>query len=570
MNTNVGIGRADALSEERDCRTQQRGRSGLTNSLKTVVVTTAIVAAFLFGLAGSASASSPITSFNITPSTTQAGGHPNISIEEQNLTRNSQPGLPQPNCDCQDPKNITFNLPTGVVGDPHATPQCTQADFGEDLCQIDSQVGITCAIISCHVPIYNLVPPPGQAGLLGFFVPLVSIPIYIDINARTGTDYGLTTSVTGLTHILPFSETDLTLWGVPADSSNNIERDGPVGCDPSGTGGGRGRPDCSGGYTSNAPVLPFLENPTSCGVALSASVENLSFDLGTSQMEAPYQATTGCDQLSFNPSLFVQPTTQQTDSASGSDVDLHVPQETSPSVPAPSEIRALTVEMPPGFTLTPNASDGKTSCSNAEARFGSEEAAQCPEFSKVGTATLTTALLPGPLSGYLYIGDPLSGHRYRFFVTAEGFNTNVKIEGLAEPNPQTGQLVLNFPNLPETPFEDFLLHFFGSERGLLATPTQCGTYPVNATFTPWDTSLPDQHSTQFFVLNSGPNGQECPPPIRPFSPGFQAGVTNGTGGAHSPFTLNLTRNDGDQELSALNVSNPARLECDPRRYPLLL
>ena len=535
-------------------------REGAGGRRSRAVVRATLVAAmvgsasFAFLPTGLASANSPITSFSITPSTTQAGGHPNIMIHETDLTRGSQT-YPEPNCGCQDPRDVTFELPTGLVGDPHATPQCSQSDFGSFQCPIDSQIGKSCvvALLSfCPLAVYNMVPAPGEAGLIAFNIPILNFPIYVVLNARTGSDYGLTSTVTGVTHVAGLSELNLTLWGVPADPSNDSERFGPRGCSPESV----FRAECHGGYSSNAAALPFLENPTSCGVTLSASEEILSYDGGVSQAQAPYPATTGCDQLSFNPSLFVQPTTQQTDSASGSDVDLHVPQESSPGVPAPSEIRALTVELPPGFTLTPNASDGKTSCLESEAHFGSEEAAECPEFSKVGSATLSTALLPGPLNGYIYIGTPEPGHPYRFFVTAEGFNTNVKIEGVAEPNSQTGQLTLNFPKLPQTPFEDFYLHFFGSERGLLATPSQCGTYPVNGTFTPWDSSLPEQHSTQFFVLNSGPNGAQCPASLRPFHPGFQAGVTNATAGVHSAFTLDLTRNDGDQELRSANVSTP--------------
>ena len=126
-------------------------------------------------------------------------------------------------------------------------------------------------------------------------------------------------------------------------------------------------PNCSPGYSSNAEVCRFSTTrpPAACRSLRLAEI--LSFDLGTSFAETPYPATTGCDQLAFNPSLFVQPTTQQTDSASGSDVNLKVPQETSPSVPSGSEIRALSVELPPGFTLTPNASDGKVACTEAEA-----------------------------------------------------------------------------------------------------------------------------------------------------------------------------------------------------------
>ena len=100
------------------------------------------------------------------------------------------------------------------------------------------------------------------------------------------------------------------------------------------------------------------------------------------------------------------------------------------------------------------------------------------------------------------------------------------------------------------------MHFFGSERGLLATPTQCGTYPVSTTFTPWDSSLGTQTSTQFFTLDSGPNGAPCPGSQRPFNPSFDAGVANKTAAVHTPFLLDVSRPDGDQNLSALKITTP--------------
>ena len=81
------------------------------------------------------------------------------------------------------------------------------------------------------------------------------------------------------------------------------------------------------------------------------------------------------------------------------------------------------------------------------------------------------------------------------------------------------------------------MHFFGSERGLLATPTRCGKYAVETDFTPWDNVLPDQDSTQFFEITSGPGGSPCPGPQRPFSPGFSAvGQVNGAG-LHGPLSV---------------------------------
>ena len=68
--------------------------------------------------------------------------------------------------------------------------------------------------------------------------------------------------------------------------------------------------------------------------------------------------------------------------------------------------------------------------------------------------------------------------------------------------------------------------------------------------------LGTQTSTQFFTLTSGPGGASCPGSQRPFNPTFSAGVTDSTAGAHSHFVLNLTRADGDQFLSGLNVTTP--------------
>ena len=276
---------------------------------------------------------------------------------------------------------------------------------------------------------------------------------------------------------------------------------------------------------------------------------------------------TGCDQLSFNPSLYAQPTTSATDSASGIDVNLSVPQQFSASTPSPTELRAATVDLPEGFSINPNAADGKTSCSDGEARFGTTEEAQCPEDSKVGSLTIESSALPGPLPGFVYLGQPEPGNRYRIFLVANGFATHVKLAGIVTANRQTGQLTITFAELPQTPLTAFNMHFFGSERGLLATPTRCGTYPVTSTFTPYDASLPEQTSTQYFTLTSGPDDHECPGSTRPFTPGFQAGSLGHSAGTHSTFAVELTRPDGDQNLMSLTVTTPPGLLATLKGIP---
>ena len=526
--------------------------------------------------AATASAATPITSFSAVPSTTQAGGHPDVELQFALKNRILQQS--QSACNCEDAKDATVHLPAGFIGNPHATPQCTIADFSSDHCPVDSQVGIVSVNASAGnflSILYNLVPPPDEAGLLGFKVFLFNTPQFTVLSSRTGSDYGLDATATSIYHgNFPLISLQEDLWGVPAEPKHDPLRlevannrgfswYGDTLCDANGT------PStidpntivmpCGSKYppvASNSPLTPFLQNPTNCDSPLMSSLEVLSYDGGLTSAEYEWPQSTGCDQLSFNPSLFAQPTTTVTDTPSGIDVNLNVPQELSPTIPSPTELRGATVTLPAGLSINPNAADGKTACTDAEASFGTEGEAHCPEFSKVGSLEIDSSALPAPLPGFVYLGQPLPGSRYRIFLVADGFATHIKLAGTVTPDPGTGQLVIAFTDLPQSPLTAFDMHFFGSERGLLATPTRCGTYPVTTTFSPWDSSLGTQTSTQFFTLNSGPEGSQCPGASRPFNPSLYTGVTDNTAGAHTRFLLDLKRNDGDQFLSELSATTP--------------
>ncbi len=516
---------------------------------------------------GLAQAESPVLGYKVSTSSTAAGGHPNINIFLWVGNRSTQ-YVPPPSCDCNDPADLHFHLPAGIIGDPHAAPRCSSLDFGNFECPTDSQVGTADLHINTElpstpcfgqgggcfefkIPVYNLIPHPGQAGLLGFFTPLLSSPVYEVISPRTESDYGLDVEILGIEHTFPLAFVNQEMWGVPANEEHLNERL-PIGCEPLFNFNGK----CSPGVPSTSPERPFLTNPTTCGVPLKGTVDVRSYDGAFSHGETSYPETDGCDLLSFNPSLFAQPTTTATDSATGLDVDLQVPQTSSPTVPSPSELRSNVLALPPGLTLNANAADGKVACSDVEARFGSREEAECPEDAKIGTLSLTSSALPGPLPGYVYIGEPKPGERFRIFLIADGFDVHVKLVGVVRPDPQTGQLTVHFDELPQAPFSDLNIHLFGSERASLATATHCDTYTVSSEFTPWDDFLSPQGSSQVFSLDSGPGGSACPGSVLPFNPTFQAGVTDKTGGAHSPFLVDLTRNDGDQALNTIGVTTP--------------
>ena len=548
-------------------------------------------------------AGTPIEVYGMTPGTlpeqTQAGGHPDLQVgftlkNAQNWAEDD--GLQSP-CFCQNARFITAHAPAGLLGSPSLIPKCTAAQFAAITCPVDSQVGIVNAQIPVGsgndglfptVPIYNLVPRAGEPGLVGY-VP-VSVPILQTFAARTESDYGLDSTVI-LWNGQPVRIANELLWGVPADpkhdalrfpfgeagagstcdANGNLPTPSPVSVlaspipppgDPFAPPSG---PDsfvqlCTPAQRfstpSNSPEVPFISAPTKCSGEQPTTIDVLAYDGVTTHAASTYPAATGCDLLSFNPSLVAKPTTSEADSPSGLDITLTVPQPQDPNTPSPSSIRGTKMTLPPGFTVNSAAADGKTACTDAQAAFGTRDAAQCPEDAKVGSLEIETAVLPGPLEGYLYLGQPLPGNRYRVFLAADGFGVHIKLPGTIDPNPATGQLSVIFDDLPQAPFEKFSLHVFGAERGALATPEQCGTYPVKTEFIPWDDQLATQTTTQFFTIDSGPGGGPCPPAPRPFGPSFAAGSQGNAPAAHSPFVVDIARGDGEQDLAGVTVTLP--------------
>jgi hypothetical protein len=580
------------------------------NRLLLACATTAAAAAFGPGLA---LGSTEIESFESLPASAQAGGHANFVTR---FTLSSNQGEPTA-CACNDARDVTAHLPAGLIGNPHATPQCNVAAFAADECPVDSQVAVAISAVSADAgsgkfenqqflsPVYNLIPPPTQPALLGFksgggF----DTPTFEDVSARTDSDYGLDVTAFSIEHFAPLTGFEQLTWGVPADPANDNFRFGfkqtaiflvslfgshaPAFCDAEGHVSGsdpativrlcaffesidvpavgeipvgfKGS-EVGPGYPvpSNSPLTPFIQYQTTCGAPLSTDLEVLSYDGGLTNASSPWPATTGCDKLTFNPSQSIEPTTHAADSPSGAEFRLTVPQYESPSVPSPSELKAATVTFPKGFSLAPNVTNGKLTCSEQEAKIGayaSTEEGHCPENAKIGTISVDTPVLPGPLNGAVYLGEPKPGNRFRLFLVFDGFGVHVKLAGTITPDPTSGQIHISFENLPQAPFESFNMHVFGAERGPLDTPTRCGNYEVTSEWTPWDSALSKSVSRQFFTVDEGPSGTPCPSGPRPFHPSLQAAVTANTAGAHTDFWLNLTRADGEQNLSGLSVTTP--------------
>ncbi len=443
-----------------------------------------------------ASAEQTIESFSSTVSSTAAGGHPDIVTS----FRLASPGQPEA------ARQVVFNMATGYFGNPNAATRCTSLDFALDGCPSGSQVGL----ITVHAkvgadpdkllgtaPIYDLVPQNAeQTALFAFVLPTLGIPINIPVAVRTGGDYGLRFSVSGISQVTPLAAADLTFWGYPALPSHDGQRF------PRGTPGAP--PSCPGVVdtsclTGSTPaaitVRPLIDSPSLCagGLSVDLAVETYQDPGHFSHEGSSIPPTTDCRKPSFLPVIQINPTTAEADAPSGLDLELQTHQQLDAAI-TPSQIRSAVVSLPEGLTINPDAADGQSACADSQANFNTELPAACPDSSKIGTFSIGTPALDGPLPGSVYIGDPKPGDQYRLILAADGFGVHVKLIGSIKPDPVTGALTAELVDLPQVPFESFNLHLFASDRGLLATPTQCAFHASRARFTAWNDLLPQQRT----------------------------------------------------------------------------
>jgi hypothetical protein len=526
---------------------------------RAAALTVAGVAALAI-LAAPASASQEITEFNTASSNSQSGAHGDF-IAKVRLADAGQPEVA---------KNLTVNVPEGVFGNPGAIFRCRAADFVVNHCAPGSQVGLITIVANYEgvpntllgtAPIYNMeTVSENEAARLAFVAPTVEAPIVVPIGVRSDSDYGLRLTFSTITQTIALSQANMTIWGFPAAPGHDPDRfrpgtpGEPPGCPGESSTGCNASPFPQAGIV----VRPFTDNPSLCtGAPLKSTLDVTTYqDPAPSHAESNYPATTGCENQKFDPVFNIALTNKEADQASGLDIQLKADQFLEGEAPSPSTLSSGSLTLPEGLNINPDAADGQTACTDAQAGFGTNNPGQCPDNSKIGTLEVTTPALDGPLFGSLYIGQPKPGDQYRAFMIFDGFGIHAKLLASFQPDPQTGRLTVAVDNLPQVPFEAFNLHLFASDRGLVATPTRCSAYTASSNLVPWNSQLAPQHSTPVMSITSGPHGSECPGQVRPFHPRLQAGTTDPTAGAYSNFILKLDRDDGDQFLGDLNFKLP--------------
>lgn len=500
---------------------------------------------------------------------TQAGGHPSELKVYIATNKTTYDGKASPDGVIKD---AFTELPAGLVGNPNAMPQCSTRAVEDHECGAVSEVG-TIAVFRDGKefgpePLFDVVPPEGVAASFAGEINL-STDAFIDASVRASHGYTITAGGYNITEFANATSFSITLWGVPNSTSHDSERfclTAP-----------------GGGYTAPCPAegapTPFLSMPTACGGSLSVGVALDSYQLPGeyAHSSATMPPVEGCAKVPFAPEVSAMPTTAVADSPSGLKFDLHVPQNREPEGMASGDLRDASVTLPAGMTVNPASAAGLMGCpllvgkeAHADAAgidLEDEEAAKCPEASKIGTVEVDTPLLDHPLPGAVYLASPYKnpfGSLLAIYVAVYDPISGVAVKLAGEVSlGAEGRLTATFEENPQLPFEDFKLDFFEGARAPLMTPATCGSFQIISSLTPWSApeSGPPATPADTLEVTSSASGGVCPHTAaeEPNAPSLEAGSQSTQAGAYAPFIVHVSRADGSQRISQLSITAPPGL-----------
>ncbi len=547
----------------------------------------------------------------------QAGDHPYAQTTTIELNTVLQPVLPHVDV-AQDVKDISVELPLGFGGDPLATERCPEIRLVETeeainnrgyhaLCPAGSQVGTASLMFASGqngrgaytvpFPVYNVVPEHGYPAELGLNAGLRQpIFLYADV-VHSPSGYRLRFTTPGALRQIGSEPEALrfTVFGDPGAVSGTGDNAGfvtnPTGCTTQPLKTRVYVTSWEGGEASEeATAYPEV---TGCNLLQGAAA--------------------------FDSSLAVEPETTQADTPSGYTAVVKLPQAPSVfGALATPELKHATVTLPPGLSISPSAASGPAALAGCPAtgadgiNIGSDEVApdgqdlgdpeatelgaghpggdgspyddgmwhtapgHCPENSRVGEVEVKTPDLAEPLHGHLYIAEPSCGQAggapcdeadaeegkvFKVYIEVAGSGVIVKEAGIVEvggkgghsvaPSLAPGQVRMRFEEIPQFPFEEVKVTLPGGPRAALANPQTCGTATTTSELEPSSApaSGPNATPSSSFAV-TGCEG------AMPFKPGFQAGTVTPIAGGYSPFVLQLTRQDGEQDMTGLEATLP--------------
>jgi hypothetical protein len=410
----------------------------------------ALLCASLLLLAGAAPASAfDVPNFSVTPSTTQAGGHPNVTVQ-----------IERTGADNEDIRDLYLDLPPGLIGNTTTVGACTDAQFNSDTCPANSAVGSVSAVavaVGLSLPpttgtVYNLVPGPTEPGAIGIVLrPGMGISnVYIRGTIKVQPNGP---NDVNLQNVVLNQPRQVFLLGVPIDITVNSLT---LSLNAAGT---------------LAPNTYFLTNPTSCQTATSKArvISYLDQEVTKESSFTP----TGCENVpfdpffavDFNPTTVGQPTAPIT--AAGTPAGQHPLSQ--------SHVKTTSIIFPYSSVGFDFIKAGRLPvCDDATI-----EANACPPGSEVATLEATVPVVDPPtFTGKLY--RTLHYDIALLTVTAvlegpRGIRAIVKGQSAFPPE---GPAFV-FPSQPQVPLTSLNVEFL---HKININKSHCGSKPVIARF----------------------------------------------------------------------------------------
>jgi hypothetical protein len=529
----------------------------------------------------------------------QAGSHPYSLVTEVNFKLGpespGQPGVPFSDGDLRD---LQIDLPPGLIENPTAVSQCTQAQFrtprnsplgpslsGES-CPPKSQIG-TIEIRSSlgggqsrTFGVFNLAPRYGFPSQFGFG--LYGAPVTISPHIReTDNEYGLSLSLHNFPQQVDLLGFKLVIWGAPWSAAHDGERGNCLNEAESAFPYAK----CSVGPPRSNPHLAYLTMPTSCGAplvfGLTASSWQQPGSVSASSQGAPLRE---CDTIRFEPLPLARLNTPRAGSPSGLEFEIQGDTDglLEPERRASSQVKKAVVRLPAGMTINPSLGAGLGVCTPAQyaaETVTSPPGAGCPDAATIGELRVQSPLFKGEIEGGLYLAQPddpeSPGAENPFdsllalYLIAKSPERGVmvRLAGKVSANPDNGQLTTTFDGLPQLPYSRFTVHFRDGQRTPLATPATCGSYQSLTEVTPWLDPTAKLSIPSEFPIVAGIGGGPCPTGIPPFHPAAVAGTLNRNSGSYTPYYLHLTRTDAEQEITSYSAKMPPGLLGKIRGIP---
>jgi len=232
----------------------------------------------------------------------------------------------------------------------------------------------------------------------------------------------------------------------------------------------------------------------------------------------------------------------------------------------PSQTRYMVIDLPEGFAVNTNSADGLETCSAKEVGFEENVASKCPNGAKLAATEFDIPVLERNLKGAIYLREQEPEHPYRIWIVADDLGLHVKLPGELELDHETGQIrsiVVGTPEtegIPQAPLREVKLLFKSGFRAPLVTPNACDAEPstperdpylTHYEFTPWSGGKVAEGDAPMEITEG------CEP--GGFAPKLSAGSTNAQGGAFSPFTLTIKREDLEEDIAGLRLQLPQGL-----------